>query len=116
MRFEKENNSSINASDLIGTNIKEKKLMLKSYAGQKMKQIMKETVVEFISVVSSVYHCLLFLDPPLVMSDGVLVWPLAACLRLQVTHSLWLSPSDLAGPHCSVLPAFHQPRAQEWFI
>ena len=29
MRFEKENNSSINASDLIGTNIKEKKLMLK---------------------------------------------------------------------------------------
>ena len=90
--------------------------MVKGYAGEKIMQIMKKTTVEFISVESSVYHYLLFQDPSLVMSDGVLVWPLAACLRLQVTHSLWLSPSDLAGPHCSVLPAFHQLRAQEWFM
>ena len=44
--------------------------MLKSYAGEKIIQIMKKTMVEFVSVVSSVYHCLLFQDPPLVMSDG----------------------------------------------
>ena len=48
--------------------------MLKSYAGEKITQVMK-TVVEFISVESRVYYCLLFLDLPLVMSDSVLVWP-----------------------------------------
>ena len=42
---------------------------------KKITQIMKKTMVEFVSVVSSVYHCLLFQDPPLVMSDGALVWP-----------------------------------------
>ena len=36
-------------------------------------QIMKKTVVEFISAESSVCHCFLFLYLPLVMSDGVLV-------------------------------------------
>ena len=36
-------------------------------------QIMKKTMMEFMSVESSVYHYLLFLDLPLVMSDGVLV-------------------------------------------
>ena len=77
--------------------------------------IMKKTMVEFVSVEPSVYHCLLILDPPLVMSDGVLVWPYAACLRVQVIHSLWLS-QDLAGPHCTAQPAFHQLRVQELFI
>ena len=72
--------------------------------------IMKKTMVEFVSVEPSVYHCLLILDPPLVMSDGVLVWPYAACLRVQVIHNLWLSPFDLACPFCSALPDFHQPR------
>ena len=33
-------------------------------------QIMK-TVMEFVSVVSSIYHCFLLLDLPLVMSDAV---------------------------------------------
>ena len=60
-------------------------------------------------------HCLLSLDPPLVMPDGVLVWPYAACSRLQAIPSLWLSASGLAGPHCSTPPAFHQPRVQKWF-
>ena len=49
--------------------------MLKSYAGEEITQIMKKTVVEFVSVESIVYHYLLFLDMPLMMSDGVLVWP-----------------------------------------
>ena len=40
---------------------------------KKITQIMKKTTVEFVSAESSVFHCLLFLDPPLAMSDGVLV-------------------------------------------
>ena len=75
--------------------------------------IMKKTVVQFISVKSNAYHCLLFLNSPL---GGVQVWPYEACSRLQVIYSLWLSLSDLAGPHYSVLLYFHQPWAQEWFI
>ena len=47
--------------------------MLKSYAEEKTMQVMKKTVVEFVWVESSIYHCLLFLDPPLVISVGVLV-------------------------------------------
>ena len=77
---------------------------------------MKMTMVEFISVKSSVYHCLFFQGLALVMSDGVLAWLWAACTRLQAIHSLWLSPSDLAGSHSSALLAFHQPRDQEWFF
>ena len=42
--------------------------MLKSYAVEKIMQIMKKSMVEFISAESSVY---LFLDPHLVMSGGV---------------------------------------------
>ena len=34
-------------------------------------QIMKKTTVEVSSVESSVYHCLLFLNLSLVISDGV---------------------------------------------
>ena len=49
--------------------------MLASYVGKKIIQITKKTAVEFVSVESRVYHCLLFVDVPLVMSDGVLVWP-----------------------------------------
>ena len=40
---------------------------------RKITQIMKKTTVEFISEEFNVYHCLLFLDLPLVLSDGVLV-------------------------------------------
>ena len=50
-----------------------KKLMSKSYACEKIMEMMKKAMVEFISTESSVCHCLLFLDPPLTMSDGVLV-------------------------------------------
>ena len=56
-------------------------------------QIMKKTAVQFTSLGSSFYHCLLFLDLPLVMSDGVPGWPEAACWRLPVIHSLQLTPS-----------------------
>ena len=49
--------------------------MLKNYAGEEITQIMRKTALEFMSVESSVYHCLLFLDLPLVMSDDVLVCP-----------------------------------------
>ena len=55
---------------------------------EKKMQIRKKTTMEFISVEFSVYHCLLFLNLPLVMSDDVPVWPLAACSRVQVIHSL----------------------------
>ena len=72
--------------------------------------------MEFVSAELSVCYCHLFLDLPLVMSDSGLVWPEAACSKLQAIRSLWLCPSGLAGPHCSVLPAFHQNKAQEWFI
>ena len=34
---------------------------------------MMKTVVEFVKTESSVCYCLLFLDPPLVTSDSVLV-------------------------------------------
>ena len=43
---------------------------IKNYAGKKILQIMEEkTTVDFISVASSIYHCLFFLDLPLVPSD-----------------------------------------------
>ena len=43
---------------------------VKNYAGKKILQIMEEkTTVDFISVASSIYHCLFFLDLPLVLSD-----------------------------------------------
>ena len=44
--------------------------MLKSYAGKKILQIMEKTMVDFVLIASSIYHCFLFLDLPLVMSDG----------------------------------------------
>ena len=49
------------------------------------------------------YNILLVYRLLLVMSDGIIGWPEIACLRLQASHSLWLSPSDLAGHHCSAL-------------
>ena len=49
--------------------------MLKSYAGEKIMHIMKKTVAEFVSADSIILHGLLFLDLPLVISDGVLDWP-----------------------------------------
>ena len=50
--------------------------MLTSYAGEKISQIMKKTMVDFLSVASSIYQFgffFKFLDLPLVMSDGVSV-------------------------------------------
>ena len=71
-RMEEQNMKSeiycnIKTSDLIGTNMKHKKLMLKTSAREKIIQIMKKRAVEFVSVESHIYHCLPFLDPPLVM-------------------------------------------------
>ena len=43
--------------------------MLKSYAGKKISQVVKKTLVAFISVAFCIYHCFFFLDLPLVMSD-----------------------------------------------
>ena len=43
--------------------------MLKSYAGKKILQIVEKTMVDFVSVASSIYHCFFFLALPLVMSD-----------------------------------------------
>ena len=73
MRFEITYN--INTSDLICINLKEKRLT--SFAEAKVTQMMKNTIwnLEFVSVESSVYHCLHFLGLPLVMLDGVPVWP-----------------------------------------
>ena len=76
--------------------------MLKSYAGKKIMQTLKKTAVELVSVECSVYHCLLFVDLLLVMPDGILVQLQAACQRLRVIPSLWLSPSVLF----SVLPCW----------
>ena len=42
---------------------------VKSYAGKKISVIMEKTTVDFVSVASSIYHCLFFLNLPLVMSD-----------------------------------------------
>ena len=72
-------------------------------------QIMKKTMVEFVSL------CSLSGSAP-VMSDVVLVWLEADCSRLLVICSLWLFPADLVGPHCYALLAFHKPRAQEWIM
>ena len=74
MKFEI--NYNIKASELIFANLKGKKLMLKSYAGEKLLQIMENTVVESVLVVSSIYHFFFcFLDLPLVMSDGDPILP-----------------------------------------
>ena len=55
--------------------------MLKSYAGKKILQIMEKITVDFVSVASSIYHCVFFLDPPLVILDGDSVCPSAACSK-----------------------------------
>ena len=46
-----------------------------SYAGKKILQIKDKTMMDFFSLASGIYHCFFFLNLPLVMSDGVLVWP-----------------------------------------
>ena len=53
--------------------MKQKQKMLKSYAREEITQIMRKTMVEFLSAESSICHCFPFLYPPLAMSDGVLV-------------------------------------------
>ena len=42
--------------------------MLKTYAGDKILQIMKKIIAGFPSVASSIYHCFFFLDLCLLMS------------------------------------------------
>ena len=86
-------NYSIKSSDLICTNLMDQIWMLKSYTGTKISQIVEKTTVDFMSVASSIYHCFLFLDLPLVMSDLDPFWPQAVCSRLPETYYLWLSPS-----------------------
>ena len=89
--------------------------MLKSYAAEKIMQIMKKTAVEFVSVESSVYPILSLSGS----APGDVRWypslALGSCSRLQVIHNLWLSHSDLAGPHYFALLGFHQPWTQVWF-
>ena len=70
----REINYNIKSSNLICTNLFNKKLMLKSYAGKKISLIMEKTTVDFILVTSSIYHCFSFLDLSLVMSDVDPVW------------------------------------------
>ena len=53
-------NYSIKSSDLICTDLLDKKWTLKSYAGKKISQVMEKTMVDFISVASSIYHCFFF--------------------------------------------------------
>ena len=67
--------------------------MLKNHTGKKIWQIMEKTTVDFILLASSIYHCVFFLDPPLVMSDGDPIWPQAACWRLPGIYCQWLTPS-----------------------
>ena len=75
LKERREINYNIKSSNLICTNLFNKKLMLKSYAGKKISLIMEKTTVDFISVASSIYHCFSFLDPPLVMWDVDPIWP-----------------------------------------
>ena len=51
---------SIISCSLMCTNLLDKKWMLKSYAGNKISQIMKKTTVAFVLVVSCIYHCFFF--------------------------------------------------------
>ena len=71
----REINYSINSSDLIFINLPDKKWMLKSYAGKIILLILEKTIVDFVLVVSSIYHCFFFLDPPLVILDVDPAWP-----------------------------------------
>ena len=79
-RREKQNmwieiNYNIKSSDLICTNLIDKKLMLKIYAGKKIAQIMEKTMVDFILVASSICRSCFFLVPPLLLPYGDPVWP-----------------------------------------
>ena len=69
---------SIKSSDLMCTNLLDKKWMLESYAGKKILQIMKKTTVSFLSVASCIYHCI-FLSGS--ASGDVRCWP---CLILGI--------------------------------
>ena len=89
----------------ICTNLKDKKLMLKNYAGKKILQIQEKTTVEFVSVASSIYHCSFFLYRPVVMSDVDPLCPSAACPRFPGLYCLWLPPSvfNLVKLHSAVM-------------
>ena len=54
-------NYSIKSSGLICTNLKDNKRIFKNYAGKKISQILEKTMVDSISVASSIYHCSLWI-------------------------------------------------------
>ena len=50
-------------------------------------------------------------------TTGEVRWrPSLAVGKMFEVHSLRLSPSGLAGPHCSALLGFHYLWVQEWFL
>ena len=81
-------------------------IMLKSYAGKKILQILEKTTVDFVSVASSIYHCFFFLDLLLVMSDVDPSDLRQPALRLPGIYCLWLFPSvvNLVTLHSAVRP------------
>ena len=60
--------------------------MLKSYAGEKVSQIMEKTMVDFVSVASSIYHCFFLAES----TSGDVRW----CLSLAL-GSLFETSRDL---------------------
>ena len=68
-------------------------ILLRSYAGKKISQIMEKITMDFISVASSIYHCFFFLDPPLVMTHADLTHLRQLAPRLPGIYCLWLTPS-----------------------
>ena len=85
---------SIKSSDLICTDLLDKKWMLKSYAGKKISQIMEKTTVDLTWVVFCIYQFLnlwiyLWWCQMFTLSD--LRQP--ACSRLPGSYCLWLLPS-----------------------
>ena len=67
-------NYTIKSSDLICINLKDKKWMLRSYAGKKISHIMKKTTVAFVSITSCIYHCCFVLFFPESASGNVRCW------------------------------------------
>ena len=65
---------SIKFSDLICTDLLDKKWMLRSYAGKKISHIMKKTTVAFVSITSCIYHCCFVLFFPESASGNVRCW------------------------------------------
>ena len=83
---------------------------IKKLCRKEILQIMEKTMVDCISISSSIYHCNFFLHLPLVMSDGDLIWSQAACLSLPGIYYLWLTPSvvNLVRQHSAVKLRHHR--------